>query len=176
MNATTLLGRIAVLQESKAQRPADARATWRRVLGVESGSMTTLAEVERLSTSLGRQRELMPLYEELASKKSHANTWAPPPSSSRGPRGPGLAPGRPGGCHPHLAAHPGARSFGNHETARPAVEALGAPLRPRSATSRGFVEVLRMRPMGHRGQRAGGDPAARGGDRGEVAGDPPPPP
>ena len=73
MAATNLLARIAKLQETRLRAPQKALATWRRVVEIEPGSLSSLAEIERLSTDLRQQEALIPLYEELAGKIAVSN-------------------------------------------------------------------------------------------------------
>jgi tetratricopeptide (TPR) repeat protein len=142
-DATVLLGRIAALQETALTDPAAALATWRRVLALEPSSMSALAEVERLAGSLGRQRELVALYEELAGKNTANNRTVALELLTRAARLQGTLLG-----DREAAIRTWRRIIeldpANMESARPAGEALEL-LYAQIGDFRGFVEVLRMR-------------------------------
>jgi tetratricopeptide (TPR) repeat protein len=71
--ATSLLARIADLQENKLQARAMALATWRQVLAVDPSNADALTEIERLGTSLERYAELVDVYQDLAFRRDSAD-------------------------------------------------------------------------------------------------------
>jgi tetratricopeptide (TPR) repeat protein len=67
--AIALLMRKAELQEEKLETPEQALGTWRTVLDLDVHSERALAEAERLGASLGKHKDLIALYQNLADKR-----------------------------------------------------------------------------------------------------------
>jgi tetratricopeptide (TPR) repeat protein len=142
MAASGLLARIAGIEETRLVDPSAALATWRRVLAIEPSSLEALGEAERLAAKLGREKELIPLYDELSAKNAPSNLTIAAELLTRAAR-----------LHVSLLGDREAAvktwrriltlDPANLDTARPAAEAL-ATLYAQIGDFRGFVEILRL--------------------------------
>jgi tetratricopeptide (TPR) repeat protein len=142
MEAGHWLSRIAGIEETRLHEGSAALATWRRALVIDPSSMEALAEVERLAGKLAREKELIPLYDELSAKNAPSNLGIAADLLTRAAK-------------LHVSLH-GDREAAiktwrrilkldpeNLDTARPAAEAL-ATLYAQVGDFGGFVEILRL--------------------------------
>jgi golgin subfamily B member 1 len=143
LGATELLARIAGLEEARLGDTSAALATWRRVLMIEPGSFAALGEVERLAGPLGRERELIPLYEELAAKTAASNLATAAELLTRAAR---LQVSLLGDREAAIRTWRRILDLdpANLDTARPAADALEI-LYAQIGDFRGFVEILRRK-------------------------------
>jgi tetratricopeptide (TPR) repeat protein len=144
--ASGLLARIAGIEETRLLDGSAALATWRRVLAIEPASLEALGEAERLAAKLGREKELIPLYDELSAKNA-----SPSGGSNLSVAAELLT--RAARLHVSLLGDREAAvktwrrilklDPANLDTARPAAEAL-ATLYAQIGDFAGFVEILRL--------------------------------